>query len=258
MNSFFVRIYSQLYKNLLGLLKNNFRLSDVLLWPLLYLFTLSFFSSYVGIKKDYFDVIILGMMGWRAVYFMSQELVASYMEDHWSKSLAFLHISPLSRLEFALSSSLSGFSKVVFVLSLYLLVTGFLYSFSIVHLDLFLLGMFFLIFLGFSFGLIILGITYLAKESAFNISFLLPDFVVLMSGVYFSVDSVFPSFVLPFIKLLPTTQAFNVLKSASDVSFSYDLTYLFVSSIVFFFLCERINFYLYNKARKQGKLGRFG
>ncbi len=258
MTAFFARLYSQFYKNVLGIFRNHFRLTDVFIWPIIYLFTLSFFTSYAKISPEFFNIIILGMMGWRAIYFMSHELVSSYMEDYWSKSLALLHISPISRLEFALSSSLSGILKTIFVIFIYFLITSYFYSFQIIHLDYFLLGLFFLIVCGFSIGLLVLGLTYVNKESAFNLSFLIPDIIALISGVYFSVDAVFPSSLAAILNYLPTVHAFNLIKSASTAKFNFDISYLFLSTIVLFLICQFVNGYFYQRAKKQGKLGRFG
>lgn len=256
--SFFARIFSQFYKNLHGIFRNHFRLADVFLWPIIYLFTLSFFISYANLDSIYLNIIVLGMIGWRAIYFMSAELVSSYMEDYWSKSLALLHISPISRFEFALGSSLSGFFKTLIVIVLYFIVATNLYSFSIVRLDLFLIGLFFLIICGLSLGLLVLGLTYENRESAFSLSFLIPDVVALISGVYFSISEVFPPAVSSLLKFLPTVHAFNAIKSASGTYFEFDFFYLILSSVAFLIICERVNLFFYLRAKKSGKLGRFG
>jgi hypothetical protein len=252
------RIFSQFYKNLHGIFRNHFRLADVFLWPIIYLFTLSFFISYAKMDPIYLNIIVLGMIGWRAIYFMSAELVSSYMEDYWSKSLALLHISPISRFEFALGSSLSGLFKTLIVIVLYFLVASNLYSFSIVHFDLFLIGLLFLIMCGFSLGLLVLGLTYENRESSFSLSFLIPDVVALISGVYFSISEVFPPNISSILNYLPTVHAFNAIKSASGFEFTFDLPYLFFSSILLMVICERINLFFYLRAKKSGKLGRFG
>lgn len=257
-SSFFARIFSQFYKNLHCVVRNHFRLSEVFLWPIIYLFTISFFISYAKLDSIYINIIVLGMIGWRAIYFMSAELVSSYMEDYWSKSLALLHISPISRFEFALGSSLSGFFKTLIVIILYFIVASSFYSFKIVHFDLFFIGLFFLIVCGFSIGLFVLGLTYENRESSFSLSFLIPDVIALISGVYFSLGDVFPSEIAALLNLLPTSHAFNAIKSASSVQFAFDLPYLFFSSIVLLIICERINLFFYLRAKKSGKLGRFG
>lgn len=253
----FVRMYSQVYKNIHSLRRNTFRLADVLIWPMIFLFTLTFFATYMGTDTVYLNMIILGMMGWRMIYFLNLEMVSTFVEEYWSKSLAHLLISPVSRLEIALGSAASGFIKGVFVISTYVLFTGILYGFSVPDWGLFIIGILFMAIIGFSMGLVTLGLGYYWKEEAFNIAFIWPDVIVLLSGVYFSVDSVYPSWLLPAINLLPSTQAFNLLKSMVGIGHA-DMPLLAALCAVWLVAAYIFNGFMYEKARRAGKLTRLG
>ena len=78
------RILSQVYKNINTLKRNSFRLADILIWPMIFLFTLTFFVTYLGSDKVYLNMIILGMIGWRVIYFLNLEMVSTFTEEHWS------------------------------------------------------------------------------------------------------------------------------------------------------------------------------
>lgn len=252
-----VRIYSQVYKSAMSLKRNTFRLADVFIWPMIFLFTLTFFATYLGSDSVYINMIILGMMGWRMIYFMNMEMVSSFIEEHWAKSLAHLLISPITRLELALGMAVSGLLKGTFVIILYLIFTYYLYGFAVTDWPVFVLAMAFFALIGFSMGLITLGLGYFEKEEAFNIAFIWPDVIVLLSGVYFSIESVYPEPVVSLVRLLPSTQAFELLKSTVGLGHP-DLGLLAATSALWLAAGYLFNGYMYEKARKGGKLARLG
>lgn len=252
-----VRIYSQVYKSFMSLKRNTFRLADIFIWPMIFLFTLTFFVTYLGSDSIYLSMIILGMMGWRMIYFLNLEMVSSFTEEYWSKSLAHLMISPITRIEFALGMAISGFLKGLFVVLTYIVFTYLLYGFTVPDWMVFITALLFFSLIGFSMGLITLGLAYFSKEEAFNIAFIWPDLIVLLSGVYFSIESVYPSWALPIIRLLPSTQAFELLKSTVGLG-SPDLLLLAGSTALWLIAGYIFNGYMYEKARKEGKLARLG
>ncbi|MCI0559391.1 MAG: ABC transporter permease, partial [Nitrososphaera sp.] len=203
------------------------------------------------------NMIILGMMGWRMIYFLNLEMVSSFTEEYWSKSLAHLMISPITRIEFALGMAVSGFLKGLFVVLTYIIFTNLLYGFAVPDWPVFIVSMLFFSLIGFSMGLITLGLGYFSKEEAFNIAFIWPDLIVLLSGVYFSIESVYPAWVVPVIRLLPSTQAFELMKSMVGLGHP-DLALLAATTAVWLAAGYLFNGYMYEKARKQGKLARLG
>ncbi len=257
MSEFLSHIFSQVYKSFNTMKRNMFRLTDVFVWPMIFLFTLTFFVSYLGSEKTYLQVIILGMMGWRVIYFLNLEIVTSFVEEYWSKALPHLMVSPITRLEFALGSAISGIIKSIIVILIYIIATHFLYGFVIPDLGTFAIAMCFCAIIGFSIGLVTLGFAYYMKDEAFSLAFIWPDVLVLLSGVYFSVAAVYPSFMLPFINLLPSTQAFNLLKSmVSPVR--ADIPLLVGLSIIWLVGAYLFNGFMYERARQAGKLTRLG
>ncbi len=255
----FERIYSQIYKSIKSIKRNTFRIFDLTIWPLLYLFPLTFFADYIGAGEEFINLIILGMMGWRVVYFISHEMVLLFVEEYWSKSLAHFFISPISRLEYAIGASISGFAKASFVILLYLVLTNILYGFEIVDWGIFITSIIVLGITSLTIGLILLGAAYYIKEKedAFSVAFIVPDAIVLLSGVYFSIDSVYPEYMIPYINLLPTTHAFNLLKSMLGFA-EVDYFMLAATTAVWFVIAYFFNTLLYNAARREGKLAKLG
>jgi ABC-2 type transport system permease protein len=255
----FERIYSQVFKGYVSLKRNTFRLTDIFVWPLLYLFPLTFFVTYLGTDKEFLHLIIMGMIGWRMVYFINHEIVGQYIEEYWSKSLPHLLISPITRLEIVAGAAVTGIFKTAFVTLMYLVITFFLYDFYIADWAVFLLAMFFLMIVSLSLGLFILGIAFYIKikGDAFNVAFIIPDAIVLLSGVYFSIESVYPEYMIPYIRLLPTTHAFDLLKSVLGFA-EANLTMLALTTAIWFLLAYLFNGFMYNRARKEGKLTRLG
>jgi ABC-2 type transport system permease protein len=251
------RIYAVVYKSTHSLRRNTFRLADVVIWPMIFLFTLTFFITYLGSDTVYLQMIILGMMGWRCIYFLNMEMVSSFVDEYWSKSLAHLLMSPISRLEFALGTAISGIAKATFVILTYLVVTNLLYGFVVPDWPVFLLSLGVFVLIGFSMGLMTLGLSYHMKEEAFNIGFIWPDVVVLLSGVYFSVEAVYPAWLVPIIRLLPSTQAFELMKSSVGLGHP-DMVVLAGGTIVWLLAAYLFNGYMYESARKAGKLARLG
>lgn len=255
----FERIYSQIYKSFKSIKRNTFRVFDLTIWPLLYLFPLTFLVNFIGADMEFLHLIILGMMGWRVVYFISHEMVSLFVEEYWSRSLAHFFISPISRLEYAIGASISGLIKASFVIILYLVLTGYLYQFQIPDWTTFIISLFFLAVVSVSIGLILLGAAFYIKEkgNAFSVAFIIPDAIVLLSGVYFSVESVYPEYMLPYINLLPTTHAFNLLKSTMGFSHA-DYPMLVGTSLLWFIIAYLFNSFMYNAAKKEGKLAKLG
>ncbi len=251
------RIYSQIYKNINTLKRNSFRLADIVIWPMIFLFTLTFFVTYLGSDRVYLNMIILGMIGWRVIYFLNLEMVSSLTEEHWAKSLPYLLASPISRIELAIGSALSGLIKAVAVVLIYLVMTNLIYGFTVADWPLFIIAMAFMALVGFTMGLFILGLAYFIKEDAFNIAFIVPDVIVLLSGVYFTIQSVYPAWVIPYISLLPTVHAFNLLKAMVGIG-QPDFGMLIGTTAAWLIVAYLFNGWMYEKARKEGKLARLG
>ena len=152
-------IKAVLFRNLIWAMRSPFRLADVLIWPILTLFTLSFFLSAFGSDmQDLIGLIILAVIGWRAVFFLTFETTAMFVEENWDKSLPNLLVSPISTLEIAFGGSISGMYKTFTVVILCLTVGFFLYGFSPTNLGTFFIALVFMMLSGLSIGFTLFGL----------------------------------------------------------------------------------------------------
>ena len=254
MKAFFERSYSQAFKNMKLLFKNGFRWFDITLWPLILLFSITFFVSYLQSDHRILSMVILGIMGWRAVYHVQMEIASNFMEEHWSNSLTHLFITPVRTIELVFGGFLSGVVKFAMVFLMYYAVAFAVYGFVLPDLFLVLTAFFFLLVFGISLGMVTLGLMFLFSSNAFSLSFTVPDVFVLISGVYYPI-SVLPGPVQAFALLLPSAHAFNLLKSTLGFA-QYDLPALVITSIAWLVVSYLFVSMAFSYAKKAGKLVR--
>jgi ABC-2 type transport system permease protein len=250
------RVLSQVYKSMVLVKRNQFRLFDVTIWPLTLLFSITLFVGFVAGDPRLIAMVILGIAGWRAIYHMQMEMNTGYMDEYWSNSLNHFIISPIRWIEFFVGTIIVGVIKFLFVLVVYLLVGYFVFGFTIPNVPLFIVGILFLSLYGISIGLITLGFNVIYHENAFAFTWALADVLVLFAGVYYPI-SIFPQAVQVFSRLLPATYGFEVMKSMLGFgTVNYGMLILtslawFLAGIAVFFLCVR-------HAKNIGRLGKSG
>ncbi len=83
-------------------------------------------------------------------------------------------------------------------------------------------------------GLFTLGICFIYHDSAFAVSFIIPDLVVLASGVYYPI-SVFPLAMQKIIPFFPTYYGFEILKASLGAG-TINLPWLIGTSIAWLIL----------------------
>jgi len=253
------RIRAVLYRNVLWAMRSPFRLADVLIWPILTLFTLSFFLSMFGSQsQDVLGLIILSVIGWRAVFFLTFETTAMFIEENWDKSLPNLLVSPISTAEIALGGSISGLYKTIAVVFICLGVGFALYGFWPGDTWTFLLALGFMVLAGLSIGFALFGLAcYFDKRNVFTLSFLLPEVICLFSGPYYNVEDVFPPAIAALMNLFPTTHGFNLIKSIFGMA-QVDYLMLCLTTFVWMSGALMINRLFYDLGRKKGKLTKVG
>ena len=181
MNSTFERAYSQAYKNFKLLFKSPFRWFDVTLWPLILLFSITLFVSFLDSDPKIIIMVVLGIMGWRAVYHATMEIASNFMEEHWSNSLTHLFITPIRTLELVIGGVVSGVFKFFIVFVMYYIIASILYGFYIPDPITFAIAVFFLFVFGISLGMITLALLFLFSQEAFSLSFTVADVFLLIS-----------------------------------------------------------------------------
>lgn len=189
-----------------------FRFFDITLWPLILFLSLTLFVQYLQEGEVVLGMVILGVTGWRAVYHAQIEFSQNYMDQYWSGMSGHFLISPITLGEFIVANVIVSTLKFAFVGTLYFLLAKFLFHHVFVNLPVIFLGLVMLGMFGIILGLITLGICFLYHENAFAVSFILPDLIVLWSGVYYPVD-VFPQAMQTIAHFFPSYYGFEILKA---------------------------------------------
>jgi ABC-2 type transport system permease protein len=220
------------YRNFIVIRRNLFRLFDITLWPLILFLSLTLFVDYLEQDASVIGMVILGVMGWRAVYHAQIEFAQSYMDQHWSGMLGHLFVSPIKIKEYLLGNLLLGIGKFVLVCSGYVLLAMFMFDYTFVNVGVIAIGLVSLLIFGVIIGLFTLGLCLIYHENAFAISYILPDLIVLSSGVYYPI-TVFPTIVQKIVVFFPTYYSFEILKSAIGMG-TMNVPLLIVTLLVWF------------------------
>lgn len=237
------RIYAVTYRNLVHSKKNFFRLFDITLWPLVLFLSLTLFVRYIEKDPAILGVVILGVMGWRMVYHMQIELCQAYMDNWWSGMLGHFMITPITTLEFIFGNLLIGMAKVFIVSGMYFILAKILFGYTFNNWSLILLGSCVLLLFSIFIGMITLGICLIYQDNAFAVAYLLPDLIVLFSGVYYPI-TIFPTVIQKIMIFFPTYYGFEILKAAVGqgsvhLPFAIGTLVLWaIFSICFFLYCK--------------------
>ncbi|HLD58308.1 MAG TPA: ABC transporter permease [archaeon] len=253
-NEFFSRSYSQAYKNFKLLFKNPFRWFDVTFWPLILFFSITIFASYLETDPRILAVVIMGLIGWRAVYHPLMEINTLYMEEYWSNSLGHFFITPIKPIEIVLGGTISALMKFFIVFIMYYLIAVFLYGFSFANFPVFMAAIFFLFLFGISIGMLILGLMFKMASDSFSLSYTVPDIAVLISGVYYPI-SFLPLPVQAIALLLPSAHAFNLIKASLGLA-EFSWVALIITTIAWLLGTYLFMQWAFRSAKKSGKLVR--
>ncbi|MBN1170191.1 ABC transporter permease [Candidatus Micrarchaeota archaeon] len=252
------RILAVIYRNSLWAYRSPFRLTDVFLWPLVTLFTLTFFLSVFGADTRLTGLLIVSVVAWRALYFVTFETGSMFVEENWDRSLPNLLVTPITTTEMAIGGALGGVLKSVLVVVLCLAVGYFIYGFVLTDMTLLALSMVFMMLAGFSIGFVLFGMScYFEKRNVFTLSFVAPELIALFSGPYYNIYDVFPPWLAGIINLFPTTHAFNVVKSIFSMAVP-DYAMLAGTTVLWLAGAFAINRMFFSLGRKKGTLAKVG
>jgi len=105
---------------------------------------------------------------------------------------------------------------------------------------------------GIELGVLLLGINYFFGNEAFVITFAISDVISVLSAVFFPL-AVLPGPIQALAAFLPSTHAFSLIKSSYGIE-PFDPLLAVATLLLWGILAAAANRWLYNKARKQGKL----
>lgn len=248
----FSRAHSQILKGLSTIKSNNFRLFDITIWPLTFLISVLLLTAFLAKDSNLFSFVFIGVLGWRVLYHFSIEITTLYMDEYWDQSIDQLMASPIRLRDFALAGTVLAFLKTIVVtvifLIFYVLVFGSLtFNFFTTIPALLVLAVF-----GLELGLIFLGCAYLYGSDSFAANFAIADMLSVLSGAFYPL-TLFPPLVQSIALIFPTTQAFNIVKSAYNLG-TADYTLTIITLIAWGVIALLFNKWALEKARKEGKI----
>ncbi|NTV74954.1 MAG: ABC transporter permease, partial [Holophaga sp.] len=206
------RIYAHAYHITLSMRRDAFRLLDVTLWPLVLFLSMGLFAQSFTKDPRIIGLVVLGALGWRIIYHFQMEAVQLYMDNYWQGMIEHVMIAPLKWWEFILGGAISAVVKILVIAFSFLLLGRILFGFTVrAPLDT-LLGLLACAACGLVLAVFSMGVAFLKRGDAFAFIFAFPDVIAVLSGVFYPV-TVFPRPVQAFAQILPTTHAFNLLKS---------------------------------------------
>jgi len=251
----FSRVSAQVFKNY-KLMHNPWRTFDVTIWPLVLFFSIVLFASFIGVSGKMLSAVVLGLIGWRCVYHFHVDLVTSHMDEYWDNSLPFLMASPIRRAEFVAGGVITAAAKFIIVFTLFSVLGSLLFGFYISDPMAVLISLLALAAFGIASGVLALGLIYAFGRVAFPAAYSLPDVLVIFTGVYYPI-SVFPEPLRSAAQLLPSTYAFEALRSTLGMG-SFNPAALLVTVLAFAVVAVLFNTWAFEYARRRGSLARLG
>lgn len=244
------QIKAELYKNILMMQRNLFRLFDITIWPIILFFSITLFLRFVNPSSAVLSMAITGLIGWRAVYFMQIESNSAYMDDYWNSNTTQQFAAPLKIVHVIIAGLISGLLKFLIVLAIYLFIAFTFFSYHIPDMTVFIIGVTYLAIVGAIVGIMMLALVILYREKAITVTFMLPDLLVLLSGVYYPI-TIFPDWLVTFVHILPTFYGFELLKSMVGLG-SVDYPAMIICALVWFIAAIIILSLAIKKAKKDG------
>ena len=163
-------------------------------------------------------------------------------------------VSPATLVEFIVGNVIVGVIKLTFVTGLYVLLAKLLFGYMFINVNLILLGLFSLGIFGIILGLITLGVCFIFHENAFAVAYILPDLIVLSSGVYYPI-SVFPEAMQAVVYYFPTYYGFEILKASVGAG-TVNLPWLLGTTLAWFVFSLRFLRWCKKYTMKQGLFAR--
>ena len=224
------RILAHAYHIMVSAKRDTFRLFDVTLWPLVLFLSMTLFAGTFSHDPGVTGVVVLGALGWRIIYHFQMEAVQLYMDNYWMGMIEHVMISPVRWWEFILGGAISALGKIAIIALLYLGLGHAMFHFTVTNWSATLAGFLACALCGLVLSIFSMGVAFLKRGEAFAFIFAFPDAIAVLSGVFYPV-TVFPTPVRLLAETLPTTHAFNLLKSTLGLA-QWNLPRFFASLAV--------------------------
>jgi ABC-2 type transport system permease protein len=258
------RIWALILRYTFLLRRSPPRQIEILFWPLMELLVWGFLTLYLRELNpggaNAMSFLLGAMIFWDVLFRAQQGVTLSFLEDIWSRNLLNVFISPVSRVEFAVSTSLVGLIKTTFIIFVLWLVALLFYGFNLgtigAHLPPLLANLFLM---GWSLGLFTTGLILRWGQAAENLAWAVPFLIQPISAVFYPV-SVLPLWLQPVAWALPSTYVFEGMRAVlqgGHIPAVY-LVKAFGLNLVFLALAAAFFAWMFEHAREHGLLAKIG
>lgn len=246
------RSLSQTYKMLILVRYNPFRLLDITIWPIVIFMSVALFAQSLNTAVGVIGIVVLGSAGWRFLYQFQIEPALSIMEENWDHSLEHLMISPIKTIEILAGCFLTALIKSIFVVLLFILSARVFFSYTLPITPQLIIALAVMMLCGVIMAIISYGVVILKGSQSYGYLFAVGDVLAAFSGVFYSV-TIFPESVQAAVQILPTTHAFELLRSSLGFG-GANIAWLVGTMIVWFVLATGFCIWAIKRARRTGRL----
>lgn len=241
--------------------KHSFEIiNDILLYPLFSIVVFGFMTLYLAgsTGKIVADQVLAGMIFWQVVNIAQYSIGVGCLWDVWSRNLTNIFISPIHISEYLFSFGLTGTIKSFIVLILASILSQIIFHSNIFSMGLINVFLIFinLVFFGFSFGVVMLGliVRFGTRVAAFAWG-LINIFQPFMAVIY--PISILPQPFRSFSYMLAPTFAFEAMrKSMNGQSITVEIVYAITLNTIFFIVAITFFRYMFAKSKETGQLAR--
>ena len=240
------------------------RLFELAYWPTLQVLIWGFLSEFLRGNSSYvasaFGVLLAAVLLWDVLVRSQMGYFTSFLEEMWARHMPYLYVTPMRPAEHVLSLIAMSFLRMLISVTPAVLISLFLYKFSIFTLGLPLIVFFVnLLIMGWSLGILVTGLLFRFGMAAESFSWGLAFIFAPLSAVYYPLSTL-PEWLQPISAAIPATHVFEGMRSVifegtleAELlikAFSLNLIYLAVTSGLYL--------YFFHQTRKRGLMMQSG
>jgi len=240
------------------------RILELAYWPTLQMIMWGFMTLYLREHSTLFaqaaGVLIAAVLLWDVLFRSQLGVSISFMEEMWSRNLGNIFVSPLRPYEFVSSLILMSLIRTLIGVLPASILAILLYQYSVFDMGFALLAFFVnLIIMGWSMGLVIVGLLVRFGQSAESLAWLVLFVLLPFCGVYYPL-SVMPDWLEAISRVLPAAHVFEGMRAVLIQGvFRWDLLVNAIVLNVCLLCLASFAFHLFFRAaRKRGLLLQVG
>jgi ABC-2 type transport system permease protein len=214
------RVGTVVRRHVYVLKRSPHRFFDVTVWPLLDVLLFGSLGAYVAqqdtASKAGAPYLLAGILLFHVLYQIQIAICTGFMEETWSRNMLNVMTTPVTEGEYVAGVGVFGLAKLgLAMIVLSLIALGF-FGFNLTSVGWGLIPIAAVLMLaGWSIGITVIGLMLRYGQSAEVLAWGINFLVMALSGVFNPVGSI-PAALQPLARVLPTTHAFNALRTLLD------------------------------------------